>query len=89
MAIVSAMPLAAVDLRRLSPVDRDVPSGPGIGVDCHLEIAGADPQLLDVVELGRGLLLICAVFSELPASVHWQLRAQDRLAGRGYAISSN
>jgi hypothetical protein len=81
--------LAAVDLRRLAPVYHDVPSGFGIGVNCHLEVAGADPLLHDFFEFGGVLLLLVhAVSSELPASVHWQLRTQSRLAGRGYAIGS-
>jgi hypothetical protein len=36
--------LAAVDLRRLASIDRGVPSRLGIGMNCYLEIAGADPQ---------------------------------------------
>jgi hypothetical protein len=79
--------LAAVDLRRLSPVDRGVPAHLRIAVNSNKKVAGADPQLHDVFELGRGLFLLVHVFlSELPASVYRQLRAQGRFAGRGYAI---
>jgi hypothetical protein len=73
----------------LAPVDRGAPAHLRVAVDSNQKPAGADPQLHDVFELGRGLLLLVhAVSSELPASVHWQLRAQGRLAGRGYAIGS-
>jgi hypothetical protein len=50
--------LAAANLRRLAPVYHDVPTRLGIGVDCHLEIGGADPPLHDFSEFGRGLLLL-------------------------------
>jgi hypothetical protein len=50
--------LAAVNLRRLASIDRGVPSRLGIGMNCHLEIGGADPLLHDFFEFGRGLLLL-------------------------------
>jgi len=43
--------LAAMNLRRPTPVNRGVPSRLGIGVNCHLEISGADPLLYDFFEL--------------------------------------
>ena len=57
--------LAAMNLRRLASVNRGVPTRLGIGVNCHLEIAGADPLLHDFFELGGRLpLLIHAVSCE-------------------------
>jgi hypothetical protein len=76
--------LATVHLRRLASVDRGAPAHLWIAVDSHKITAGADPEIHDVFELGRVLLLLVhGVSSELPAAVHWQLRAQRCVAGGG------
>jgi hypothetical protein len=49
--------LAAMDLSRLAPVNRGVPTRVRVAVDGHPEIAGADPLLHDLFKLGHGLLL--------------------------------
>jgi hypothetical protein len=50
--------LAAMDLRRLAPVDHGVPARIRVAVNGHLEIAGADSLLHDFFKLGPGLLLL-------------------------------
>jgi hypothetical protein len=50
--------LAAMDLRRLAPVDHGVPARIRVAVNGHTEIARADPPLDDLFKLGRCLLLL-------------------------------
>ena len=45
--------LAAMDLSRLAPVNRGVPTRVRVAVNGHPEIAGADPLLHDLFKLGR------------------------------------
>ena len=55
--------LAAVNLRRLAPVDRGAPAHLRVAVDSNQKPAGADPLLHDFFELGGRLpLLMNAVF---------------------------
>jgi hypothetical protein len=55
---IRAHDLAAMNLRRLAPVDRGAPAHLRVAVDSNQKPAGADPLLHDVFELGRGLLLL-------------------------------
>ena len=50
--------LAAMDLSRLAPVNRGVPTRVRVAVNGHPEIAGADLLLHDLFKLGRGLVLL-------------------------------
>jgi hypothetical protein len=55
-----------MNFRRLAPVDRGAPAHLRVAVDSNQKPAGADPQLHDVFEFGRGLpLLIHAVFLQV------------------------
>jgi hypothetical protein len=55
------MTLAAMDLSRLAPINRGVPTRFRVAVNGHPEIAGADPLLDDLFKLGRCLVLLIHV----------------------------
>jgi hypothetical protein len=50
--------LEAMNLRRMTPVYHGVPPRLGVGMNRHLEVAGADSLLHDLLEFDRGLLLL-------------------------------
>jgi hypothetical protein len=61
--------LTPVNLGRLTPIDRSMPTGLWIAMNGHAEIAGADPLLHDFFELGRGFRLLIHVSPENAGSV--------------------
>jgi hypothetical protein len=61
--------LTSMDLGRLAPVNSGVPTFFKVAVNCHPEIAGADPLLHDIFKLERCLVLpIHAVLLTVRAS---------------------